>query len=197
MGFSIIRKSARGVDLIPEDTYYLEKRIILLDGEINTVTSFEFTKKIGVLLSEDDKRDINILINSPGGEIVSGLSIINEIENSGVNINAYCSVNCSSMGAIIFSSVPGVRLMSPSARLMFHEPLIQRNAPSPLSQVQEDAKSLSDKKSQLAKILAKRCKKTEKEIKGILGKDKYFSAEEALSFGLCDKLGGIKDVFNI
>ena len=79
MGFSIIRKNARGVDLIPEDTYYFEKRIILLDGEINTVTSFEFTKKIGILLSEDDKGDINILINSPGGEIVSGLSIINEI----------------------------------------------------------------------------------------------------------------------
>ena len=93
-------KSSNGITLIPEDTRLLADRRILIDGEINSELACGFMKRI-ILLSKENEQAISVIVNSPGGEVNSGLMIYDIIQSSHVPIKMYCAGRAYSMAALL------------------------------------------------------------------------------------------------
>ena len=186
MDFGILKKSSQGVSVVPAESELLEKRVLFLSGEINEESAEKFLKQI---MLTKGTGDVLLVINSPGGEIASGLTIINAMESAPFKVQTHCLSKCYSMAAVVFACGTGKRTMSPHSKLMFHEPLISGRGMAPLSQVEDEAKLLGEKKELLAKIVADRTGIDKKKIKQIMGRDRYFDEKEAKEWNLCDGIG--------
>lgn len=188
--FYIIQKNSSGIYTLPIESILFSKRTVFLSGEINKASAELFTKQMMALSMEDKNDDVLVVINSPGGEILSGLSILNMMEIAPFKTNVLCTMACYSMAAVIFSSATGKRTMSPHAKLMFHEPLISKKGDSqtPLSMLLEEEKSLKKNKELLKKVIRKRTGLNAPSVSRLFGKDTYFDADEAIEINLCDEI---------
>ena len=176
-------KSSGGISLVPLETRLLAERKVFVEGEINAESACNFIKQIMLLNSESDKAPINVLINSPGGEINSGLLMYDVIQSSKAPIKTFCI-------AFLFASGNNGRYMLPHSELMIHEPLLGNHISGSSSSVKSISDSLLETKSKMNKILAKHTGKTEEEIEEATAFDHYFSPEESVEFGLCDEVAG-------
>ncbi len=189
----IFRESYTGGLLIPEECEYLKDRVLFINGPITRELADKFIMQIGILSKNQDE-DITVVVSSDGGDVGAGLAICDAINAAPVMVNALCMQRAYSMGAVIFSSTPGKRMMAPHAKLMFHEPLINSMPDGRLSSVKEITKSLSACKEDLCKIVAKRSNLPIKKVRDILSSDHYLSLDEAKKLGLADLEGNIFDV---
>lgn len=183
-------KSSNGITLVPVETRLMADRKIFVEGKINQESACEFVKKIMLLISEDQERPIDILINSPGGEINSGLLMYDVIQASKAPIRMFCMGYAYSMGAILFACGNHGRYMLPHSELMLHEPLIGNYVGGNASSIKSISESLVETKKKLNQILAKHTGKTEEEIEKAANFDHYYSPEESVEFGLADKIIG-------
>lgn len=183
-------KSSGGISLVPLETRLLAERRVFVEGEINAESACNFIKQIMLLNSESDKTPINVLINSPGGEINSGLLMYDVIQSSKAPIKTFCIGRAYSMGAVLFACGNNGRYMLPHSELMIHEPLLGNHISGSSSSVKSISDSLLETKSKMNKILAKHTGKTEEEIEEATAFDHYFSPEESVEFGLCDEVAG-------
>ncbi|MDY4125800.1 MAG: ATP-dependent Clp protease proteolytic subunit [Lachnospiraceae bacterium] len=189
---SIERESVNGVQQISLITDLFTNRKILLFGEIDEVMVYSFTMQI-MSLMEDENSKIDIFINSPGGEVNSGLAIYDLIQSCKVPINMYCIGMAASMGAVIFASgKKGHRFILPHSKVMIHEPLIPHGVGGSASSIKSTAESIMQTRELLNGILAKHSGKTIEEINKATDHDNFMTAEEAIAFGLCDKI--VKDI---
>ena len=117
-------KSSNGITLVPVDSRLMADRKVFIEGEIDSSSACEFVKKIMYLNREDDSRPIDVLINSPGGEINSGMLMYDVIQSSKAPIRMFCIGRAYSMGAVLFASGNHGRYMLPHGELMIHEPLL-------------------------------------------------------------------------
>lgn len=181
-------KSSNGIALVPIDTRLLADRKIFIEGEINQESSCVFTKKLLLLCKEDDTAPIDILINSPGGEISAGLLIYDCIQSCKTPIRMFCMGTAYSMGALLFACGNHGRYMFPHSELMLHEPLLGSGVRGNASSIRSISDSLMDTRKKMNRILAKHTGKTEEEIEKATGFDHYFSPEESIEFGLADEI---------
>ena len=189
---SIERESVNGVQQISLITDLFTNRKILLFGEIDEVMVYSFTMQI-MSLMEDENSKIDIFINSPGGEVNSGLAIYDLIQSCKAPINMYCIGMAASMGAVIFASgKKGHRFILPHSKVMIHEPLIPHGVGGSASSIKSTAESIMQTRELLNGILAKHSGKTIEEINKATDHDNFMTAEEAIAFGLCDKI--VKDI---
>lgn len=184
--FGIVKRNSQGIFVTPAESELFDKGILFLTGEISENSAEKFCKQM-LLLKKD--APVTLVINSPGGEIGAGLSIISTIKEAPVKVNTYCLSRCYSMAAVIFSCGTGERMMSPYSKLMFHEPLVSGRSISSLSQVEDDARLLSEKKEIFVSLLSERTGMERKKIRQIIGKDRYFDEGEAKRWNLSDKTG--------
>lgn len=182
-------KSSNGITLIPEDTRLLADRRILIDGEINSELACGFMKRI-ILLSKENEQAISVIVNSPGGEVNSGLMIYDIIQSSHVPIKMYCAGRAYSMAALLFASGKHGRYMLPHAELMLHEPILGNHVTGNASSIRSISDSLIDTRRKLNFILAKHTGRSENEIEKATAFDHYFSPEESVEFGLADAVVG-------
>lgn len=133
-------KSSNGISLIPVETRLLADRKIFIEGEINEETACEFMKKVMYLNSENREKNIDLLINSPGGEINAGMLMYDVIQSSNAPIRTFCIGKAYSMGAVLFACGNHGRYMLPHSELMIHEPLIGSRIGGSASSI----KSISD-----------------------------------------------------
>lgn len=187
-------KSSNGISLIPADSRLLTERIVFLTGEINEDSALEFVKKILILDTDPFKTPIKVLINSPGGEINSGLLIYDVIQSTQCPIELYCLGKAYSMAAVIFASGKDGRYMFPNSELMLHEPLLSQKINGNLSSIKSISESLIDVKNKIVKVLEKHTGKGKEEIEQALSFEHYFNPQEAEEFGLSD---GIRDFNSI
>lgn len=180
-------KSSNGITLIPLETRLLAERKIFVEGDINHETACEFAKKIILLSKEDGQKPIDVLINSPGGEISAGMLMYDIIQSCRTPIRMFCMGMAYSMGALLFASGNHGRYMLPHSELMLHEPLLGNRVGGNASSIRSISESLMDTRRRINQILAKHTGKTEKEIEEATGFDHYFTPEEAITFGLADK----------
>ncbi|CAL4323298.1 ATP-dependent Clp protease proteolytic subunit [Buchnera aphidicola (Periphyllus testudinaceus)] len=165
----------------------LRERIIFLTGEINDNLSNLIVAQLLFLESEDITKDIFLYINSPGGIISSGLSIYDTIKFIKPNVNTICIGQASSMAAIILSSgKKGKRFSLPNSRIMIHQPLGGYKGQA--SDIQIHAIEMNKIKKKINKILSLHTKKNIKQIEKDTERDCFFSAKEALSYGLIDSI---------
>ncbi len=166
----------------------LKKGNIFLFGDITQETLHAFTTQLFVLM--DQQEEINIYLNSNGGEVLSGLAIYDLIRQYKDKINIYCIGIAASMGAIILSAgEKGRRFIYPHSKVMIHEPLLGGNLSNKsASSIQTTAESILETKELLIKILTERTENEEDVVRKAISFDNYMTAEEALDFHIVDKI---------
>ncbi len=181
-------KSSSGITLVPLETRLLANRKVFIEGEINSESACSFIKQIMLLIGEDEKAPIDLLINSQGGEINSGLMMYDVIQSCKTPLRTFCIGKAYSMGAVLFTCGNNGRYMLPHSEVMIHEPLLGNHISGSSSSVKSISDSLLETKAKMNKILAKHTGKTEEEIEEATSFDHYFSPEESVEFGLCDEV---------
>ena len=181
-------KSSNGIALVPIESRLMANRKIFIEGEIDADTACDFVKKVMLLNSEDSQMPIDVLINSPGGEINSGMLMYDVIQASKAPIRLFCIGKAYSMGAVLFACGNHGRYMLPHGELMIHEPLLGGRVGGNSSSIKSISDSLLETKKKMNKILAKHTGKSEKAIEKASNHDHYFSPEESVAFGLCDEI---------
>ena len=182
----IERESAAGVQQVSLVTDAFSNRRLFLFGEINEALVYSFTMQM-LYLMEDTQSEINIYIDSPGGEVNSGLAIYDLIQYCQAPVNIYCVGLAASMGALIFAGGQrGRRFMLPHSKVMIHEPMIAGGLEGSASTIRSTAMKILQMRQLLNSILVKHCEKTAQEIDRATEHDNFMSAEEAIAFGLCD-----------
>ena len=186
MNFKV--KSSNGIALVPLETRLLAERKIFIEGEINQEKACEFVKKVMLLYKEDNHKSIDVLINSPGGEINSGLLMYDCIQACKAPIRMFCMGNAYSMGALLFSCGNHGRYMFPHSELMIHEPLLGSRVSGNASSIKSISDSLMETRKKMNQILAKHTGKTEEEIEEATSYNHYYNPEESVEFGLADEI---------
>ncbi len=187
---NIEQESYGGTSLIPLSDRLFSKNKIFITGKIDETKANEFVMKI-MELSESSE-EIDLYINTPGGEVNSGLLIYDCIQalKDKVTINLYCIGKCFSMGAIILAGgQKGHRFILPHSEVMIHEPLLANGIGGSASSIKETADSILETKHLLEEILSKHTNnKSLKVISKEISYDHFMNAKEAIEFGIADEI---------
>ena len=183
---NILIRSSSGITQVPVETKLLSERRIFIEGEITANTAMEFVKQM-LYLNIESEETITVFINSPGGEINSGLLMYDAIVGSKAPVRTICMGKAYSMGAVLFTCAKE-RFMLPNSELMLHQPLLGGRVSGNASSIRSISDSLLETKRKLNKLIAIHTGKTEKEIDEATGFDHYYSSDEAVDFHLADKV---------
>lgn len=165
----------------------LKDRIIFIDGEINDLTADLVVAQLLFLESQDPERDISIYINSPGGSVTAGLAVYDTIQYIKPDVQTIAMGQASSMGALLLAcGGSGKRMALPSARILIHQPW--GGAQGQAIDIGIQSKEIVRLKQMLIKYFAIHTGKKEAEIASDFERDNFMSAEEALKYGLVDKI---------
>ena len=165
----------------------LEDRIIFLTGEITTELANTIISQLLFLEGKDSEKDIMLYINSPGGIVDAGLAILDTINYIKCNVSTICVGMSASMSAVLLAcGTKGKRYALPNSRIMIHQPL--GGAQGQASDIKIQAEEILKMRDKLNKILAEKTGKTLAQIEKDTNRDYYMSADEALSYGLIDKV---------
>ena len=165
----------------------LEDRIIMLSGEIDDAVANTVVAQLLYLEGKDPDKDVSLYINSPGGSVTAGLAIYDTMNYIKCDVNTICIGMAASMGAFLLSSgAKGKRYSLPNSEIMIHQPL--GGAQGQASDIKIQADHILKIKAKLNKILAKNTGKDIEVVEKDTDRDNYLSAEEALEYGLIDKI---------
>mgnify|MGYP004444269099 CR=1 FL=1 len=181
-------KTASGISQISGNAKLTSLRKVTIEGEINDATASEFFKKIYLLNLEDTEKGITVFINSPGGETTAGFRIYDTIQTSKAPITLVCTGKAYSMAAIIFASGNHGRYMLLNSELMLHEPLLAYDTSGNTTHIKEVSDRLIQTKDKTNLLISRHTGKTIEEVTQATSYNHYFSASEAIQFGLCDKI---------
>lgn len=181
---NILKASVRGTDLIPLEDMLLEESEVFLVDEITPKSANLLIQKL-IYLDSKDLGEITLYINSPGGEVISGLAVYDYIKLMKSPVRTVTIGDAASMGAIIFLAGEQ-REMLPHTRILIHDPSyghLDVSGKKP-HEIQRGVDSLNKVRETLAEIISEKTGKGLEEIYGITAEDNYFTAEEAIEFGL-------------
>ena len=184
---NIVRETSSGYFSCTIQDEMLKSREIECVGEINPETVYELTRQLRFLQREDPAAEITMYINSPGGEVNSGLALYDAMQAVNCPIRTVCMGSAASMGAVIFAA-GDMREIFPHGRVMIHDPLIRGGVGGSALQLQSVSKDLLKTREVLCTILAERTGRSQKEIYKKTAKDTWFDAQEAVKFGLADRV---------
>ena len=183
---TIIERSSNGEHIYDIYSRLLKDRIIILSGEINDTLSNNIVAML-LYLDSINHDDISIYINSPGGVITSGMAIYDTINFIKSDVSTICIGMAASMAAIILSSgTKGKRYILPNGEVMIHQPL--GGAEGQATDINIVANHILNLKNKLNRILSNNTGKDIKDIELDTERDHYLSSEEALEYGLIDKI---------
>ena len=171
----------------------LKDRIIFLGEEVNHQSANSIVAQLLYLESEDPKKDIYLYINSPGGSVSDGLAIYDTMKYITCDVSTICIGMAASMGAFLLSGgTKGKRLILPNAEVMIHQP--SSGSQGTVSDMLIEAKHVEKMKEKLNRILAENTGKDIQEIIRCTDRDTWMSAEEAVEFGIVDRIvEGVKE----
>lgn len=183
----IVEQTSRGERSYDIYSRLLEDRIIFLSGEIDDAVANTVVAQLIYLEAKDPSKDINLYINSPGGSVSAGLAIYDTMNYIKCDVSTICIGMAASMGAFLLSSgAKGKRFALPNSEIMIHQPL--GGAQGQASDIKIAAEHILRTKKKLNTILAANSGKPLEQIERDTDRDNYLSAEEALNYGLIDKV---------
>ena len=183
----VVEKTGRGERSYDIYSRLLKDRIIMLSGEINDAVASSIVAQLLFLEADDPEKDIYLYINSPGGVITSGFSIFDTMNYIRPDVSTICIGQAASMGAFLLScGTPGKRYSLPNSRIMIHQPL--GGAQGQATDIEIQAKEILRLKKTLNEILSKNTKQTVKKIEKDTERDFFMSSQEAMEYGLVDKV---------
>ncbi len=182
---NILKETVRGTDCIKIEDELLSRREIFLTEEVNAETSNELIKQLMYLERQDSGKEITLYINSPGGEVISGLAVYDLISLMKSPVRTVCTGTAASMGAILFLAGKK-REMLPHTRLMIHDPSFGGGSigGKKSHELRHELEKLDEVREALAKIIAEKTGRPLEEIYDVTSDDTFYSAEEAITFGL-------------
>ncbi len=165
----------------------LKDRIIFLGTEINDNVANAIVAQLLFLEAEDPEKDIIMYINSPGGVVTAGMAIYDTMNYIKPDVQTICVGQAASMGAFLLSAgAKGKRFSLENSRIMIHQPL--GGTQGQAADIEIHAKEILRLKKKLSEILAENCGKTVEEVYRDTDRDNFMSAEEAVEYGLIDKV---------
>ena len=165
----------------------LKDRIIFLGTEINDNVANAIVAQLLFLEAEDPEKDITMYINSPGGVVTAGMAIYDTMNYIKPDVQTICVGQAASMGAFLLSAgAKGKRFSLENSRIMLHQPL--GGTQGQAADIEIHAKEILRLKKKLSEILAENCGKTVEEVYRDTDRDNFMSAEEAVEYGLIDKV---------
>ncbi|MBR1676276.1 MAG: ATP-dependent Clp endopeptidase proteolytic subunit ClpP [Clostridia bacterium] len=183
----VVEQTDRGERSYDIYSKLLEERIIFITGEINDAVANTVVAELLYLEAKDSVKDINIYINSPGGSVSAGLAIYDTMNFIKCDVSTICIGMAASMGAFLLSSgKKGKRYALPSSEIMIHQPL--GGAQGQASDIKIQAEHILALKAKLNSVLSENTGKPLEVIEKDTDRDNYLTAEEALEYGLIDKI---------
>jgi len=165
----------------------LNDRIIVLSDEVNDVTASLVVAQLLFLESENPDKDIQLYINSPGGSVTSGMAIYDTMQFIKCDVSTICMGMAASMGAFLLAAgAKGKRFSLPNSEIMIHQPL--GGAKGQATDIQIQAEQILKIKDKLNRILSERTGQPLEKVVADTERDNYMSAQEALEYGLIDKI---------
>ncbi len=184
---TVIEKEAGGERAYDIYSRLLKDRIVFVTGEIEEQMANTIVAQLLFLEKEDSKSDIQMFINSPGGIITAGMAILDTMNYIKPDISTIAVGLAASMGSILLSGgTKGKRFALPNSKIHIHQPL--GGAHGQASDIEIAAKEILSERSRLYKMLSKFTGKSTADIEKDADRDKYFTADEALKYGLIDKV---------
>lgn len=183
----IMKETSNGMFYYTIADEMLANREIECTGEINAESVNSLIRQIRYLARQDPNAEITIYINSPGGEVPSGLALYDVMKAVKCPIRTVCVGTAASMGAILFAA-GDQRDMLPHSKVMIHDPLVFSCPGGSALKMRAFSDSLMRTREVMAGILAAHTHRTLEEIYEKTSDDTYFYAEQAIAFGLADRI---------
>ncbi len=184
---TVIESSSRGERAYDIYSRLLKERIVILSEEVNHVTASLITAQLLFLEAEDPDKDIQFYINSPGGSVSDGLMIYDTMQLIKPDVQTICMGMAASMGSVLLAAgTKGKRCILPNAEVMIHQPL--GGTQGQATEILIAAEHIKDTRARLNGILAERCGKTIEELDKDTDRDHWMTAQEALEYGIVDKI---------
>ena len=188
----VIEQSSRGERSFDIYSRLLRERIIFLNGEVNDTVSALVCAQLLFLEAENPKKPIQLYINSPGGVVTSGLAMYDTMRYIRAPVHTLCMGTARSMGSfLLMAGEPGHRAALPNASLHVHQPLggFQGQA----SDILIHATEMQETKRRIIRLYAQHCGRSEADVERTLDRDHFMSAQQALEWGLIDKVFAARD----
>jgi ATP-dependent Clp protease protease subunit len=183
----VIEKSGREERAMDIYSRLLKDRIIFLGTQVNDVVANAIVAQLLFLQFEDDKADIHMYINSPGGSITAGMAIYDTMQFVRPDVATYCIGQASSMGAVLLTAgAAGKRNALPHARIMIHQPMAGMEGTA--TELEIHAKEVLRIKQMMNEVLLKHTGQTLSKIEQDTDRDNFMSPEEARGYGLIDNI---------
>lgn len=185
----VVEQTSRGERSYDIFSRLLNDRIIMLSDQVNDATASLVVAQLLYLESQDTDKDISLYINSPGGSVTAGFAIYDTMNYIKCDVSTICIGMAASMGAFLLSAgAKGKRIALPNSEIMIHQPLIGGGLGGQQTDIMIHAKNLEKTRDRLEAILAENSGKSIEEMHAACERDNYMSAQEALEFGLIDKV---------
>lgn len=183
----VVEQSSRGERAYDIYSRLLKERIIFLTGPIDDNIASLICAQLLFLESENPKKEISFYINSPGGIVWSGLAIYDTMQYISPEIMTICIGQAASAGSLLLTAgSKDMRFSLPNSRIMVHQP--SGGYQGQVTDIEIHTQEIKKTKERLNQIYSKHTGKKIEEIEKVMERDRYFSPEEAIKFGLIDKI---------
>ncbi|CAI2530142.1 ATP-dependent Clp protease proteolytic subunit precursor [Serratia ficaria] len=183
----VVERTSRGERSYDIYSRLLRDRIVFLNGEVNDEIAEMLCAQLLFLEAENPERPINLYINSPGGAITSGFAIYDTMQYINAPVHTLCMGTARSMGSfLLMAGAAGHRMALPNASLHVHQPLggFQGQA----SDILIHAEEMKRTKHRVIDLYAEHCGRRYEEIERALDRDRFMTADEAVEWGLVDRV---------
>lgn len=188
----VVEQTAKGERSYDIYSRLLRDRIVMLDTDVNEHSASLVVAQMLFLESEDPDRDILFYINSPGGSVISGLSILDTMQFIKCDVSTIVMGQAASMGSLLASSgTKGKRLILPRARHLIHQPL--GGAQGQASDMEIQVNEILRMKKQLTEIYVATTGKSYEQLERDMDRDNIMTAEESIAYGLADNIVSKRD----
>ena len=183
----VVEQTSRGERSFDIFSRLLNDRIIFLSEEVNDTTASLVVAQLLYLEAQDPDKDIQFYINSPGGSVTAGMAIYDTMRYIKCDVATICVGMAASMGAFLLSAgTKGKRLALPNAEFMIHQP--SAGTQGQITDMAIHMKRLQTIKERMNRIMAENTGRTIEEVTAACERDNFMTAEEALAFGLVDRV---------
>jgi len=188
----VVEESSRGERAFDIFSRLLRERIVFVNGPIEDGMAALVCAQLLFLESENPKKPIDMYINSPGGVVTAGFAIYDTMQYLKSPVSTTCMGFAASMGSfLLMAGEPGLRISLPNARIMAHQG--SGGFQGKASDIERHAKDVRETQERINGLYAKHCGRTIEEVKEALDRDNFMSAEEALAWGLVDRVNGERE----
>ncbi|MBV9995403.1 MAG: ATP-dependent Clp protease proteolytic subunit [Caulobacteraceae bacterium] len=188
----VVEETSRGERSFDIFSRLLRERVVFVNGAIEDNLAAVVCAQLLFLESENPKKQIDMYINSPGGSVTAGFAVYDTMQYIKSPVATVCMGFAASMGSfLLMAGEPGHRIALPNARIMVHQAAggFQGKA----SDIERHAQDVLETQRRVSALYARHCGRTPEEVERALDRDTFWSAEEAMAFGLIDRISGSRE----